>query len=79
MNTVDEIAVMVFSIVVRTIGMLTCLVTGGVLLFALITLALGGPANGVGMAIIFGPCFLVGLWLLRGAPSIVAYAFPSMK
>jgi hypothetical protein len=78
MNTVDELAVVSFSIVVRTVGLLACLASGACLFFGLITLVLGGPANGAGIVIVFGPVFVAGLWLLRGAPAVIAFAFPGV-
>jgi len=66
----------VFAIVVRTVGMIVSLAAAAILFWALLNLVLGGPANPVGMIIIGVPILLVGLWLLRGAPSLLAYAFP---
>ncbi len=66
----------VFAVVVRTIGLIICLASGLVLFFALINLLMGGPASVVGLCILGVPVFLVGLWLLRGGPSIISYAFP---
>lgn len=66
----------VFAVVVRVVGLVMCLGAGGVLGFALLNLLLGGPASVVGLVIVGLPPFLVGLWLLRGARSIVSFAFP---
>jgi hypothetical protein len=66
----------VFAIVIRTVGLIISLVATGLLSFALLNLVLGGPANAAGMIIIGSPILLVGLWLLRGAPKLLAFAFP---
>jgi hypothetical protein len=66
----------VFAVVVRTIGLVVCFVSGAVLFFAILNLVLGGPVNAFGLAVVGAPLFSVGLWLLRGAPSLVAFAFP---
>ncbi len=65
----------VFAVVVRTTGLIVCLGSGGVLCWALVNLAFGGPASVGGLVIMGGPPFLVGLWLLRGAPSLIRFAF----
>jgi hypothetical protein len=60
----------VFGIVVRTVGLLLLL---GV---AILSLPLRGPYN-VAELIVFGfPTLVVGLWLLRGAPLLVSFAYP---
>ena len=66
----------IFAIVIRTVGLIVSLVASATLLFALLNLLLGGPANAVGMIIVGVPILLAGLWLLRGAPPLLAYAFP---
>jgi hypothetical protein len=66
----------VFAVAVRLVGLVICLGAGAVLGFAVVSSLLGGPASAGGLVILGTPPFLVGLWLLRGAPSIVAFAFP---
>ena len=66
----------VFAIVVRTVGMIVSLAAAAILFWALLNLVLGGPASPVGLIIIGAPILLVGLWLLRGAPPLLVYAFP---
>lgn len=66
----------VFAVAVRLVGLVICLGASGVLGFALVNLLLGGPTSAGGLTILGAPPFLVGLWLLRGAPSVVAFAFP---
>ncbi len=65
-----------FAIVVLTVGLILSLAAAAILFWALLNLVLGGPANAVGMIVVGGPILLVGLWLLRGAPPLLAYAFP---
>jgi hypothetical protein len=66
----------VFGIVVRTLGLLLVLGVAPCLLLAILSLALGGPYN-VAELLIFGlPTLVVGLWLLRGAPLLVSFAYP---
>lgn len=67
----------VFTVVIRAIGLIVCLGSGAMLFWAFINLVLGGPGNVVGMVIVGLPPFLVGLWLLRGAPSLIGFAFPA--
>jgi len=66
----------VFAVVIRTVGLIVSLVATGLLSFALLNLVLGGPANAGGMIIVGVPILLMGLWLLRGASSLLAFAFP---
>ncbi len=65
-----------FGIVVRTVGLIVCLAAAAILFWALLNLVLGGPANAGGMIIVGGPILLFGLGLLRGAPPLLAFAFP---
>ena len=66
----------VFAVVVRTIGLLVCLWAGAILSWAFISVVFGGPFSFIGQAIIGGPSLAVGLWLLRGAPLLIAFAYP---
>lgn len=75
MNQIDDFATVVFAIVVRTVGLLVAIVAGAPLFYAFVSVVLGGP-NAAGIVIIFSPVFVVGLWLLRGAPWVVRFAFP---
>jgi len=65
-----------FGVVVRSVGLLLVLPALGVQFFAILNLVMGGPGNVAGMMILSIPVLLVGLWLLRGAPGIVAFAYP---
>jgi hypothetical protein len=65
-----------FAIVVRTVGLIVSQVAAAILFWALLNFVLGGPASAGGMIIVGGPILLVGLWLLRGAPPLLAFAFP---
>lgn len=67
----------VFAVVVRTVGLLVCLWSGAILSWAFINLLFGGPSSFFGLAVIGGPSLCVGLWLLRGAPSLIAFAYPN--
>lgn len=66
----------VFAVVVHTVGMIVSLAGAAILFWALLNLVLGGPASPIGLTIIGVPTMLVGLWLLRGSPGLLAYAFP---
>jgi hypothetical protein len=67
----------VFEVVVLAVGLVVCLFTGGVLFWAGMNLILGGPASPGGLAILGVPPLLVGLWLLRGVPILISFAFPN--
>ncbi len=69
----------VFVVVVRTIGLVVCLVAGAILFWALLNLVLGGPASVLGLVIVGIPVLGIGLWLLRGAPLLIAFAFPDAR
>jgi len=66
----------VFAIVIRTVGLIVFLVATAILFWALLNLVLGGPASPGGGIIVGIPILLCGLWLLRGAPQLLAFAFP---
>lgn len=66
-----------FAVVVRTIGLIVCLGAGWSLFFGSLGMLLGGTPAAVALAFLGFPAFLVGLWLLRGARSVVAFAFPN--
>ncbi len=66
----------IFAVVIRTVGLIVSLIATALLSFALLTLVLGGPANAGGMIIVGLPILLMGLWLLRGASPLLAFAFP---
>lgn len=65
-----------FAVVVRTIGLTVCLGAGWALFFGSLSLLLGGPPATTTLAFMGLLPFLIGLWLLRGARSVVAFAFP---
>jgi hypothetical protein len=68
-----------FAVIVRTIGLIVLLASGAVLFYAFLNLILGGPMSVVGLLILGVPPFLVGLWMLRGAPPLIAFAFPESR
>ncbi len=65
-----------FAVVVRTIGLIICLGSGWAVSFGTLSLLLGGPPATTTLAFMGLLPFLIGLWLLRGARSVVAFAFP---
>ena len=65
-----------FAVVIRTVGLIAFLVASAILFWALLNLILGGPANLAGLFVVGIPLLLVGLWLLRGAPQLLSFAFP---
>ena len=70
-------AVEAFQVVVRSIGLVVLLVAGSVVGFGLLNIIAGGPNPG--LCILGAPPLLVGLWLLRGAPALVRFAYPSSQ
>ncbi len=66
----------IFGIVVRTVGLIVTMTALWTLGWAMLNLAGGGPGNAPGLLIAGIPELLVGLWLLRGARSLVRFAFP---
>ncbi len=66
----------VFAIVIRTVGLIVFLIASSILFWALLNLVLGGPASPGGMIIVGLPMLLMSLWLLRGAPRLLAFTFP---
>lgn len=65
----------VFGIIVRTIGLMITLAAAWLILLGLLGL-IGGASGSVAGSLFYGiPAFFVGLWLLRGAKSIVSFAF----
>jgi hypothetical protein len=69
----------VFAIVVRSLGLIICIVSGAVLYWGFINLVFGGPNSVAGSLIMGGPPLLVGLWLLRGAPGLIRFAYPDAE
>jgi hypothetical protein len=69
----------VFGIVVRTVGLIVVLIALGLIFPALLSLVMGGPGTLIGLLFYGIPLLLVGLWLLRGARSIVSFAFPQER
>jgi len=65
-----------FGVLVRTIGVVLFLPAVFATSFALLGLVLGGPGEVIGMLWFGIPALVVGLWLLRGANALVAFAFP---
>ena len=66
----------IFSLIVRTVGLLTCLFA--VYHMSIAIVALFSPAIGTGflMFIAYVPVMLLGLWLLRGAKKLMSFAYP---
>ena len=67
----------VFGIVVRTVGLLMTLIAAAQILVGTLHLVLGGPMNPISLLVFAIPALLVGLWFLRGAESLVRFAFPA--
>jgi hypothetical protein len=65
----------VFGIIVRTIGLIICLITGILFFNAGIVLVAGGPDRDLALAVAGIPAFLVSLWLLRGAEPLIDFAY----
>ena len=65
----------VFGIVVRSVGLIVTLASAGLIFNALLSLAMGGQGTLIGWLFYGIPALFVGLWLLRGARSIVSFAF----
>jgi hypothetical protein len=67
-----------FSVVIRTIGLLLLMFAVSQFLMVLLNLVGGGPGNVFVIRLLCGiPSFLVGFWFLRGAPLIVSLAYES--
>lgn len=54
-----------FTVIIRTVGLLVSLTGSARLFWGLLNLVLGGPASVSGMLIVGIPMLSVGLWLLR--------------
>ena len=65
----------VFEIIVRTVGLIITLAAAWLILLGLIGLISGASGQFAGSLFYGIPALLVGLWLLRGARSIVTFAF----
>jgi len=68
-----------FGVVVRSVGLVTVVPAVGTLCYALLTVVMGGPASAGGLIILALPPLCAGLWLLRGAPGLVAFAYPDER
>jgi hypothetical protein len=66
-----------FGVVIRSVGLLLVLAAIWSLFFAALNVVGGGPGNTGAMIITGVPTLVVGLWLLRGAPALVRFAFPA--
>lgn len=64
-----------FGLIVRTVGLLLTLVAVGLIYSGSLSLLLGGPANMTALLAYGIPEFLAGVWLLRGAPDLVSFAY----
>jgi len=65
----------VFEIIVRTVGLMITLAAAWQILLGLFGLISGALAQFAGSLFYGIPALFVGLWLLRGARSIVSFAF----
>ena len=64
----------IFGIIVRTVGLIVVVSSMGLLIPAILSLFAGGPLAAL---LFYGvPTFILGLWLLRGARSVVSFAYP---
>jgi hypothetical protein len=68
----------VFAVVVRTVGLLACLGACAILFLAFLA-GPPNPPNAFELAILDLALLGIGLWLLRGAPSLIAFAFPTSR
>jgi len=64
-----------FGVVVRGIGLIMTICGIWQVSFATLELALGGPGNRIEMLLYGIPTLLVGLWFLRGAKSLMLFAY----
>ena len=65
----------VFGIIVRTVGLMITLAAAWLILLGLLGLISGASGQSAGLLFYGIPALFVGLWLLRGARSIVSFAF----
>ena len=66
----------VFGIIVRTIGLLMLIPASLSAAYGLLGLLMGGPAQTIVTLVFSVPAVLVGLWMVRGAESLVEFAYP---
>lgn len=66
----------VFGIVVRTIGLLMLIPASLSAAYGLLGLLMGGPAQTIVTLLFSVPTALVGLWMVRGANSLIEFAYP---
>jgi hypothetical protein len=72
MESIPMTAAQLFGVVVRTVGLLMAIYGTIASCFGLIVIAWGSV-----IPLVFGlPAMLIGLWLLRGPQSLIAYAYP---
>ncbi|MBN2128483.1 MAG: hypothetical protein JW741_03270 [Sedimentisphaerales bacterium] len=71
MNAAD-----VFGVIVRTIGLLILLGALWQIALGLLALLGGGPYNTIALLLSGIPALLLGLWFLKGAKFLMAYAYP---
>lgn len=65
----------VFGVVVRTIGLLLVLGSAPCMFLAILSLSFGGPYNAAWLTLFSFPTLLAGLYLLRGAPLLIWFAY----
>ncbi|MGQ0637073.1 MAG: hypothetical protein ACT4QC_20885 [Planctomycetaceae bacterium] len=66
----------VFGVVIRTVGLLLVLPGTFCVLYALLAIVGGGPPQIIALLLPGVPALLVGIWFLRGAAWLVAFAYP---
>ena len=64
-----------FGVVVRVIGLIMTMCGVWQISFAILNLVGGGPVNVIVMSLCGIPALLVGLWFLRGATSLILFAY----
>lgn len=69
----------IFAIVVRTVGLLIGLHAVVVLLATAYLLVVGGFAQSFLLAFFGMPLLVISSWMLRGAPGLIAFAYPEEK
>jgi hypothetical protein len=69
----------IFGIIVRTIGLLMIVPATLSGAYGLLGALMGGPTVTIAIFVLSFPLVAVGLWMLRGAPSLVEFAYPSRR
>ena len=69
----------IFAMIVRTLGLIVCLIMSVILFAGLVDLFGGGPGNHLARAFFALPLLFLGPWMLRGAPGLIAFAYSEEK